>query len=469
MKWLWKKRPTGKYSDQLIRIEEKLAKAKRFDRGLKVFGAESHKYKVSKCISKKEIAAFEERYFVSLPECYTSFLTYIGNAGISYCDSSAGPFYGIYPMGRGVNEFVDNPELSLYKTPSIFPRISDNEWELLIGKIHADDITDEEYEEGCHNIYSGLLCIGSQGCQSYHAIILNGEHTGRVVNVSIDLIKSKFAYEDNFLDWYERWLDEILSGILLQDGPNWFGYTMGGNGSELLNCYFSSETREEKIEALDGLSKLTDMTEKDCEQLLGIGLEEKLEIRHHAVQSLTKFNYSMAKQLLFVALKGDDTDCLAGCQAIYWYARSKANEWYEILRDRLPSVENEETYRFITYIFAESGKDYSIDLLPFCSSRSEEIRATTYTALGKLKNRAPLIDAFADGLIDDSPQVVHATLQAFRGLRDKRIFKAYRRIIERFPCEEHFILINLSHHLKELGFSGIDDFTSCYDNGKIKS
>ncbi|GLR70242.1 SMI1/KNR4 family protein [Agaribacter marinus] len=467
MKWLWKSAPAGKYSDQLTRIKKKLAKAKSFDKDLKVFGADSHKYKVGKCISKKQIAAFEERYSIGIPECYKSFLTHIGNGGISYCGSSAGPFYGIYPMEYDVNEFVDNPELSLHKTPSIFPRMSDNEWELLTSKINVDDISDEEYEEECHKIYSGLLCIGSQGCQSYHALILNGEHAGRIVNIDTELSKPKFAYEDNFLDWYERWLDEILLGILLQDGPSWFGYTMGGDGSQLLAYYFSSQTKEDKIEALAGLLKLADVTEKDCKQLLDIGLAEKLEIRRQAIQILAKFNYSMAKRPLSRLLQENDADCLAGCQAIYWYAKDNANEWVDILRTRLPSVENEETYRFITYILAESGTDYSDALIPFCSNRSEEIRVITYYALGKLKDKSSLVVVFSNGLADESPRVVHSTLQAFRGLKDKRIFKAYRQIIERFPKEEHFILINLGHHLKELGFSGRKDFAHRYDGGEI--
>ena len=44
--------------------------------------------------------------------------------------------------------------------------------------------------------------------------MIEGEFRGRIVNLDFDLDKPVFAFESNFLDWYERWLDEVISGEL---------------------------------------------------------------------------------------------------------------------------------------------------------------------------------------------------------------------------------------------------------------
>ena len=87
-----------------------------------------------------------------------------------------------------------------------------------------EEMSDEEFDKEMGNIFSGILPIGSQGCTYLHGIILNGKHKGKVVNLDISRQKPKFTYENNFLDWYERWLDEVISEELLKDGPSWFGY-----------------------------------------------------------------------------------------------------------------------------------------------------------------------------------------------------------------------------------------------------
>ena len=42
-----------------------------------------------------------------------AFATEIGNGGPSFRGSSAGPFYGIYPLGECIDELLANPTDSL--------------------------------------------------------------------------------------------------------------------------------------------------------------------------------------------------------------------------------------------------------------------------------------------------------------------------------------------------------------------
>lgn len=214
------------HQEQIKRIKHKLAQAGKADRKYKVFGAERHKYQLHKAASEAEISHFEERFSISLPACYRSFLLNIGNGGPSFAGSAAGPFYGIYPLGSHVNELIpDNVEKYLKNDCLIYPDMSDQYWKTLTEKLdQADTLSELEYEQEEGKLFGGILPLGSQGCTYLHGLVLQGEHRGKVVNLDIDRQKPGFTFEDNFLDWYERWLDEIISGELILDRPGWFGY-----------------------------------------------------------------------------------------------------------------------------------------------------------------------------------------------------------------------------------------------------
>ena len=89
--------------NQIERIKKKLVIAKNTDKDLKVFGAESHKYFLGETANNDHILKFEKDYNLELPEDYKAFLLHIGNGGISYADSAAGPGYGIYTLRKNVD------------------------------------------------------------------------------------------------------------------------------------------------------------------------------------------------------------------------------------------------------------------------------------------------------------------------------------------------------------------------------
>ncbi len=213
------------FSKQIIRIEQKLAQARDTDTDFRVFGASSHNYQINQPLQIKDIRAFEEKYSVLLPRCYQAFLLNIGNGGNSYQDSGTGPFYGIYPLGRNINELIhSNPEVFLKEKCILHPKLTEEDWDDLNKFMDDENISDEDYYKEVAKIYSGILPIGFQGCSALHAIVLNGTHKGKVINVDKDGSKPNFTFENNFLDWYERWLDEIISGHLIKAPTSWFGY-----------------------------------------------------------------------------------------------------------------------------------------------------------------------------------------------------------------------------------------------------
>lgn len=438
--------------NQIERIKRKLIIAKEADKKLKVFGAGSHKYILGKPLKPEVIQKFENEYQLDLPKAYKAFLLNIGNGGVSYQNSAAGPSYGIYALGENLNEFIyENAEAYLKEDCKIYPTMSGDFWSDLNKNIDEnDEMSEEDFYLELGKIFSGLLPLGSQGCTYYHALVLNGEFKGRIVHVDSERQKPYFVFESNFLDWYERWLDEIIPEDRMAAEPSLFRYTLSGLSSYVLEVYFSAENYEAKKECLDAIVKkdqlnleVLDVLEKEYKISSG-------EIQKDILQILTKFDYERAKPYLIDFAK---EDLLAVFQFVFWYAKDKSTDWLEVIRSNADTINNEETFRFCTYLLKEMNFDYGEIIIPFTSNKSMNIRISAYYALGQLTNKSNYTDVFIAGLNDNSNRVIHATLQALDGVEDKKLLKHYKMIAEKFPKEKDYILANLNHRLKPYGLT----------------
>jgi hypothetical protein len=456
----------SRYQDQVERIKTKLLSAKKVDRALKVFGANKHKYYLGEPISLEEVVSFERMYSIQLPECYRTFVLQVGNRGIGYADSGAGPFYGIYPFGENVDELLyQNTVKCLGKDCILYPKMKDEYWKSLIDKIENENISDKEYEDEIGTVFAGILPIASQGCTYLSGIVLNGEYKGRIVNLDIDMQKPSFAFESNFLDWYERWLDEVISGELIRDTPTWFGYLKGGSEDELLNLYMGSATDDAKADSLKGLlnkSSLRKETLVQIEKLIITNPKDKGPL----IQILCKSDYSKAKPHLLELIS---SDMLTVFQSIFWYAKEKGDEWIVSIKENIERIDNSETFRFCCYILEKSAYNYGHLIVPFTKNDNEDIRIQAYYVLGKLKNKKEYLSTFIEGLNDKSSRVVHATLQALSDLKDKRLLKYYQDVALRFPVEQNYVLANLGHRLAEYGLTRATILNKHFDKGKVTS
>lgn len=445
------------HQEQVDRIKRKLDSARNADKKFKTFGAESHRYRIGPPLSHEQIKSFENKYSIKLPECYRAFVSNIGNGGKSYRGSAAGPYYGIYPLGRMVDEIVTDPMPFLKALPSIHSTMSDEAWEHLTRALDGD-LAASKYQQLLGTIYSGALPIGSQGCAYLHTLVLNGPDRGRVVNLDLEHSKPKFAFEANFLDWYERWLDEVISGILQQDEAYCFGYTMGGDAHQLLKVFDDAEDATGKLDALSGLGRLPTVSEDISQRLLQICQNENAGIRHQALELLTKFAYPLSVEPLKAHLQGDEKDRLAACQSIYWHARKDASDWTGQLLSRLSSVSDVELFRFITYLLIESESDFSFEMRDFFRNPDEDLRIAAFYSLGRLSNKADKVEYFLWGLSDPCPEVVHTSIQALEGVRAPALLDAYHALLARFKTDKYYIRTNLELRLQEFGFKSIKDF-----------
>ena len=447
--------------EQLERIQQKLAQAKAADKDLQVFGASSHKYHLNPPVSEAEVLAFEKKYGVQLPECYRAFVQTIGDANAQKLETMAGPYYGLSAFGTQVDDLLyEGSEIYLKAPCALSPDMTQEEWEKLSAPLETDEEELEEegyvievednYIEECGKVFGGLLLLGSQGCTYYQALVLNGKYAGRVVNVNWDLLKPKFAFETNFLDWYERYLDEVISGQLLDDRPTWFGYHRGEPAEELLNEYEHTTDRKTQTDCLEGVYHKKPPLEPallgKIEKLIALNNED----RDFLIEILSQSSYERAKPYLQDLVTEKPKKVF---QYIWWYAQDHCADWVPAVKEHLPTITDEEMFNFATYLLTEATNNFEEDILPFTNNVNPRIRLTAYYTLGKSEKKEQYLDVFIKGLQETDNSVLCTVIQAISGVKDERLLPYYKQIAKRFSKDEYYILSNLKWALEPFGLT----------------
>ena len=447
--------------EQLERIQQKLAQAKAADKDLEVFGASSHKYHLNPPVTEAEVLAFEEKYGVSLPEDYRAFVQTIGDANAQKLETMAGPYYGLSAFGTQVDDLLyEGSEIYLKAPCALSPDMTQEEWEALSAPLETDEEELEEegyvievednYIEECGKVFGGLLPLGSQGCAYYHALVLNGKYAGRVVNVNWDLLKPVFAFETNFLDWYERYLDEVISGQLMDKRPTWFGYHRGEPAEELLNEYEQTTDRKTQTDCLDGVyHKRPPLSEKVLDRIEAL-ISLNNEDRDFLIEILSQSSYERAKPYLQDLVTEKPKKVF---QFVWWYAQDHCADWVPAVKEHLPTITDEEMFNFATYLLTEATDNFEEDILPFTNNVNPRIRLTAYYTLGKSQKKEQYLDTFIKGLQETDNDVLRTVIQALSGVKDERLLPYYKQIAKRFSEDEDYILSNLKWALEPFGLT----------------
>ena len=440
--------------EQLLRIQQKLAQAKEADKNLEVFGADAHQYHLNPPVSEAEVLAFEKKYGVQLPECYRAFMLTIGDAKAKKSDFIAGPYFGLYAFGTSVDSLLYEKIETYLKAPcNLSPDMTQEEWDALTDPLlpseEEDEEDDDKYFAERAKVFGGLLPLGSQGCTYEHALVLNGKYAGRVVNVDLDLAQPKFAFETNFLDWYERYLDEVISGQLMDKRPTWFGYHRGEAAEVLLNEYEQITDRKNQTDCLDGVyhkrPPLSDGILDKVEELIALNNEDK----DFLIKILTLSSYERAKPYLQTLVTEKPKKVF---QYIWWFAKDHCADWVPAVKELLPTITDEETFNFATYLLTET-EDFEEDVLPFTDNANPQIRSTAYYTLGKSQKKEQYIDTFIKGLQETDNSVLCTVIQAISGVKDERLLPYYKQIAKRFSEDEDYILSNLKRALEPFGLT----------------
>ena len=159
---------------------------------MRVFGAPTQRYEQSPPLSGAEIEAVEQYHGIALPTGYRTFLHEAGNRG-------AGPGYGLFPLADYAVNLTDLPHDFLARP---FPHREP--WQ--------PSVTDEDAYFDNYWI-QGTVRLCHYGCGFYGMLVVSGAERGHIWrdDRSSDYgIHPDADRADDFLAWYEDWLDTSL-------------------------------------------------------------------------------------------------------------------------------------------------------------------------------------------------------------------------------------------------------------------
>lgn len=432
------------YQLQIQRIKDKLAEAKIADIDFKVFGADAHRYELNPPISLKEVEKFERLHKVSIPIAYKLFVTQVGNGGRSYNGSGAGPFYGLYAFGEHFAISYDTYETMQIQSPTkVYPEMTKAEWQAEVDYIDTAGTDDVEFEKREAALWGGIFVIGTQGCTFHHALLLNGPHMGRVVNIDDgDRQLPQFSFESDFLDWYERWLDDVIEGNLSERNSGSFGYQMGGQQEDLLTLYMKTPDRAIKQHALEGLLFKKKLSLSILSQLEQRFDEQPQEIQSTLTEVLLANDYVLAVPYLNKLFKSNINRAV---KLIHWYAKEHKKEWVPLVKESLHNGMDEEAFRFASYILQEDPRlDFEV-LKPFVHHENPAIRSQVFYTFSFLKDKSNYEQEFLIGLDETNKSEIITVLQSLGDFKTKAILKKLQELVYKFPYtvvepDEHDII-----------------------------
>jgi HEAT repeat protein len=300
------------------RILSKLSEART--RKLACFGSEKHRFRLNPRLDEAALRRFETAHGIELPADYRAFLQHAGNGG-------AGPYYGIYPLGRW-NDFASwvldlVPDNVLSSPSPLQPGCNEGlETESDVGRLAA-----------CQ----GTLSIGTQGCTYATQLIVSGPQRGRVSYVDADHLRPPYVMRDhNFLAWYERWLDELLGGY----ETSWFGFGPAGGEAEFLAILDDDHADDElKGEAARAFSRLPRLSNAAAAQVAA-HLDHPLpDVRAGVCAAVRKFE--IRSGIDRVAERLADPVPEVRRQAVWTLMQLERDRWAEVIR-RVMHAETDE-------------------------------------------------------------------------------------------------------------------------------
>ncbi|MFZ1083794.1 MAG: SMI1/KNR4 family protein [Terracidiphilus sp.] len=186
-----------------------------------VFGADTHGFRLNPPLSEADVLIFERSNKVSLPEDFRQFLTCVGNGG-------AGPFYGIFPLGK----MDDNFGLKVWQENDYIVGIlserfpHETEWNDL-SALPSDGIRDkseiDRQMEVFDSVYwstslvNGAIPICHEGCAIRIWLVVTGPQAGnlwedrRSENGGLNPLRLSDGSLATFASWYDEWMNECLA------------------------------------------------------------------------------------------------------------------------------------------------------------------------------------------------------------------------------------------------------------------
>jgi hypothetical protein len=191
------------------------------DSAFELFGALGHRYQLNPRLSELEVAEFEERHGIRLPEAYRHFVLNVGDGG-------AGPYYGVFKLGKMDGH---GGEESAWKEGEFVGSLRDcwlhrQAWNLpkealTVPPGLSDDATDTAFDEIDKRYWDAALVAGAfpishHGCALRDLLVVTGPEAGhlwydaRVDQKGLRPYESADGKRLTFAEWYLDWLGGAL-------------------------------------------------------------------------------------------------------------------------------------------------------------------------------------------------------------------------------------------------------------------
>ncbi len=374
------------------KLRRQLKRAKEEDRGLSRFGADRHKYQLRPPASEKDVAAFEARFHILLPEGYRDFLLWMGNGG-------AGPFYGLYRLGEA--------------EPG---RISD-------------------YPDGA------VLPLGTQGCTLMTGLVLDGPHRGRVIYYNEDQCSPPILMrEADFLAWYDRWLREVIAGYDEEEMD--FGLYLDGSPQELMELYEGTTDVQARMEIVESCYKFQALPsrqktyfKKACDS------EQNPELRMVLIKMLSHFRVPGMEDQIDALWK---VEAYAEAISVICYSGGWAVKevWWPRVLEKMSSLRGQPFWDAcgifsVLKDYPEIHAGLLRDQL-YRTDLDRNDKTVLFHCLSKLNSREEVLDYFLDYLPDERnhERAEYTTLiyaiWVTKGIKDPRLERIWTALLDKF-------------------------------------
>lgn len=443
-------------NNAIERVREKLVLVAKVDHEFKEFGADNHQYKLNPPLSFEKVKKLQTQSGCSFPQDYVDFITQIGNGG-SGTYGGAGPYYGI----AAFDEEIDRNGIRNCAQPCLLhPDMDIAEWAALCEV--PEDCSDDEFDIICDRVHQGTLYLGTCGCEYDLLLVVNGPYQGHILYTSHWVNSNTpytFSYETSFIEWYERWLDEVILGY----NTSWFGHKMGGDEKTLINIAKNTDNINKKIDAITSLTKLPILSKSALDFLEQQLNTTEITLYKAALNVFSKYSCEQAIPYIQKELKipySEKTKIVI--PIIYLTQKENFKLFKDDLIQFLKKTNDNNTLSHIGYILKSLNAVRVEDFQPFFIHQNKELAINAIYSASHDINLKDKIEFFFDAIISTNQRISLIAIQSATKINqiNDNLLPYLKKAWEMYPIEKDpYIRNNINSYINKTGTNKKIDIT----------
>ncbi|MEQ4923959.1 SMI1/KNR4 family protein [Proteus hauseri] len=431
-------------NNTIERIREKLVLVAKIDHELNGFGASKHQYKLNPTLPLEKVKKLQTESGCRFPKDYIDFITQIGNGG-------AGPYYGM----SGFDDEIDRNGIGNCALPCLLsPDMSISEWTALCEV--PEDCSDEEFDIICDRVHQGTLYLGTCGCEYDLLLIVNGPYQGHILYTSHWVDSNTpyiFSYETSFLEWYERWLDEVILGY----NTSWFGHRMGGDEEFLIDAAKNTDDINKKIDAINALTKLPKLSNNALNYLEQQIETNEITLYKAVLNVLSEYSRDRTVSYIKKELKipyNEKTKVVI--PIIYFKQKENFQLFYDDLLPILKEVDDDHTLSNIGYILTSLNAVRVEDFQPFFTHQNQNIVISAIYAASHDIDLKDKVKYFFENIISSNERISLIAIQSATKINqiNDDLLPYLKKAWQMYPVEKDpYIRTNIKSYITKIGMS----------------